>query len=55
MKKVFRCYDNDDDGKISCTNLIQCAEVLDMSSQINDINLKKMIELADPSNKGYVE
>ena len=29
IRKVFRCYDNDDDGKISKKNLMECADVLD--------------------------
>ena len=30
MKKVFRVYDNDDNGLISKKNLYECAEELDM-------------------------
>lgn len=39
LRKVFRCYDNDDDGKINVLNLSQCADVLNMNDQINEINL----------------
>ena len=55
MRKVFRCYDNDDDGKINTENLRQCADVLDMVDQMNEINLHKMIEVGDRKKRGYVD
>lgn len=55
MRKVFRCYDNDDDGNINSVNLWQCAEVLDMMEQVNEINIQKMIEIGDRKKKGYVD
>ena len=36
IKKVFRMYDNDDDGRISSKNLIECAEVLDMEDEMTE-------------------
>lgn len=55
LRKVFRCYDNDDDGKINVVNLSQCADVLNMNDQINEINLQKMIEVGDRKKRGYVD
>ena len=55
LRKVFRCYDNDDDGKINVVNLQQCADVLDMLDEVNEINLNKMIEVGDPRKRGYVD
>lgn len=55
MKKVFRCYDNDDDGQISVINLQQCADVLELADSVNEINLLKMIQVGDTKNKGYVD
>lgn len=47
IRKVFRCYDNDDDGQISKKNLMECADVLDMSAAVNEENVAQMIELGD--------
>ena len=55
IRKVFRCYDNDDDGRISKKNLMECAEVLDMYDAVNEENLSHMIELGDRKNRGYVD
>ena len=55
FKKVFRCYDNDDDGKINITNLKECADILELENQMNDLNLEKMIEIGDRKNNGYVD
>ena len=55
LRKVFRCYDNDDDGQINVVNLKQCAEVLEMLDQVNEHNLEKMIEVGDRKNRGYVD
>lgn len=55
MRKVFRCYDNDDDGNINSVNLWQCAEVLEMMEQVNEINIAKMIEIGDKKKNGYVD
>ena len=55
IRKVFRCYDNDDDGRISKKNIMECADVLEMSEYMNDENVAQMIELGDPNNRGYVD
>ena len=55
LRKVFHCYDNDDDGKINTLNLFQCAQVLDMADEVNQANLEMMIEIGDPDQKGYVD
>ena len=40
IQKVFRCYDNDDDGKISKKNLMECADVLDMNEEMTEENVQ---------------
>ena len=55
LKKVFRFYDNDDDGSITVENLWQAADQLDLEDELNEANVTAMIELADPQGKGYVE
>ena len=47
MKKVFRMYDNDDDGVVSKKNLWESADWLDMEHLVDDERLGIMIELAD--------
>lgn len=39
IRKVFRCYDNDDDGQISIKNLMECADLLDMTEDMTDENV----------------
>ena len=39
IRKVFRCYDNDDDGEISKKNIMECADVLDLSESMNEENV----------------
>lgn len=55
MKKVFRFYDNDDDGTISKENIWQAADQLDLEHELNESNVSMMIEMADLSNKGEVD
>ena len=55
MRKVFRCYDNDDDGQISAKNIIECADVLDMRAGINEERVNTMIEVGDRYQRGYVD
>ena len=55
MRKVFRCYDNDDDGQISAKNLRECADVLDMRSVITEERVDTMIEVGDRKGQGYVD
>ena len=47
MRKVFRCYDNDDDGKISHKNIWECAENLDMELHMDEENVEEMIGMGD--------
>ena len=54
MRKVFRFYDNDDDGSISHENIYQAADLLEMEDELNEENVNMMIEMADKSNKGYI-
>lgn len=35
MKKIFKYYDNDDDGKVSIQNLRDSADLLDMEEECN--------------------
>lgn len=55
MKKVFRFYDNDDDGGISIENIWQAADQLDMEDECNESNVTAMIEMADRKKKGEVD
>lgn len=55
MGKVFCYYDNDDDGSISYDNIWQAADLLDLENELNEQNVNMMIEMGDPSNKGFVE
>ena len=54
MQKVFRAYDNDDDGEISVKNIFECADLLDLEHEINEENANMMIECADRRGKGGV-
>lgn len=55
MNKVFRYYDNDDDGSISHKNLWQAADVLDLEDELNEQNVNMMIEMGDINKKGEVQ
>lgn len=55
IRKVFRCYDNDDDGQISIKNLWECADILEMYQDMTDENVEQMITLGDRKNRGYVD
>ena len=55
MRKVFRCYDNDDDGKISHKNIWECAENLDMELHMDEENVEEMIGMGDRGQRGYVD
>lgn len=54
MVKVFRCYDNDDDGEISKKNIYESADLLDMEHELHEKNVEMMIEMADRKGKGSV-
>lgn len=55
LKKVFRMYDNDDDGEISVKNIWECADQLEMEHLVNDERAMTMIEMADRKGKGGVD
>lgn len=52
LRKVFRMYDDDDNGLISIDNLKRCADDL-MESVTIDV-LEMMVEMADRDGKGGV-
>ena len=54
LKKVFRMYDNDDDGSISVKNIFECADQLEMEHLINEERAQMMIDMADRTGKGGV-
>ena len=54
MKKVFRFYDNDDDGSITKENIWDAAELLDLEDELNEENVAMMIEMGDPKKKESV-
>ena len=54
MRKVFRFYDNDDDGSISKDNIWQAADALDLENELNEENVAMMIEMGDPKRKESV-
>ena len=54
MRKVFRFYDNDDDGSISYENIWQAADQLDLEDELTEQNVNMMIEMADPEKEGFV-
>ena len=43
LTKVFRMYDNDDDGEISQKNIWECADQLEMEDLMNDERAEMMI------------
>jgi centrin-3 len=55
MKKVFRYYDNDDDGSITAKNIYEAADLLDLEDEVNESNVDMMLEMADKKKKGRVE
>ena len=52
LRKVFRIYDDDDNGLISADNLVRCAN--DLMETVNDVEVSMMIEMADKDKKGGV-
>ena len=55
LRKVFRFYDNDDDGSISPENIWQAADQLDLDDELNEQNVNMMIEMGDKDKKGFVD
>ena len=54
MRKVFRFYDNDDDGSITYENIWQAADQLDLEDELNEQNVNMMIEMGDVTKCGSV-
>lgn len=54
MRKVFRYYDNDDDGSITKDNIWQAGDQLDLEDLLNEENVAMMIEMGDPIKKDKV-
>lgn len=55
MRKVFRFYDNDDDGSITPENIYQAADQLELEDLLNEENVNMMIEMGDPKKRGFVD
>ena len=55
MHKVFRFYDNDDDGTITINNIWEAADQLDLEDELNEQNVNMMIEMGDDQKKGYID
>lgn len=54
MRKVFRIYDDDDNGLISQENLIRCGKDLDESPPLEKAEAAEMIRMGDKERKGGV-
>lgn len=55
LRKVFRFYDNDDDGSISPENIWQAGDQLDLDDELNEQNVNMMIEMGDKDKKGFID
>ena len=53
MSKVFRIYDDDDNGSISAENLKRCAK--DLLEDVTDEEVAQMIKMGDKKGKGEVD
>ena len=53
MRKIFRVYDENDDGKISHANLKKCAE--ELNEDCTNEEIRSMIEMGDANERGYLE
>jgi Ca2+-binding EF-hand superfamily protein len=53
LRKVFRIYDDDDNGLISADNLTRCAN--DLMETVTENEVSMMIEMADLDKKGGVD
>jgi centrin-1 len=53
LRKVFRIYDDDDNGLISADNLTRCAN--DLMETVTEDEVNMMIEMADRNKKGGVD
>ena len=52
LRKVFRIYDDDDNGLITSGNLLRCAG--DLNEDVNQEEVEMMIEMGDRDMKGGV-
>lgn len=56
LRKVFRIYDDDDNMRITRTNLERCAEELQTDvGVVTKEQIDQMIDMADTAKKGYVD
>ena len=53
MSKVFRIYDDDDNGSISAANLKRCAK--DLMEDVTDEEVNQMIKMGDKKGNGEVD
>lgn len=54
MRKVFRYYDNDDDGSITAENIWQAADILELEDELTELSVQKMLEMGDVRKRGSV-
>ena len=47
MRKVFRVYDENDDGKLSHANLTKCAQEILPNEAVTSEEIRTMIEMGD--------
>lgn len=52
VAKVFRIYDDDDNGLISAENLMRCSK--DLEEQVSGAEVNEMIRMADKQKSGGV-
>ena len=53
IRKVFRIYDDDDNGIISAENLLRCAN--DLMETVTEDEIEMMLEMGDRNKKGGVD
>lgn len=53
LHKVFRIYDDDDNGLISADNLLRCAA--DLNEEVTEKEVEDMIKMGDRNGKGGVD
>ena len=55
MRKVFRVYDENDDGKLSHANLTKCAQEILPNEAVTSEEIRTMIEMGDYRKRGFVD
>ena len=56
LRKVFRIYDDDDNGQVTKENLRRCAKELYADvGEVTDEQIEQMIAMADHDKKGFVD